>query len=102
MNASMFLRSASMQGDMLPLMSTTNTMSATPLVLARACGAGAAAAGAAMPGQTWSMVAACTGASASVTPGAGSAEGVGCAEGVASVLRGEGGSRGSVSVMLQL
>src|SRR4051794_7836561 len=49
MNASMFLRSASMHGAMLPLMSTTNTMSATPLVLARACGAGAASAGSAMP-----------------------------------------------------
>ena len=40
MNASMFLRSASMQVAMLPLTSTTNTRSATPLVLARACGAG--------------------------------------------------------------
>ena len=49
MNASMFLRSASMQGAMLPLMSTTNTISATPLVFARACGTGAEAAGAATP-----------------------------------------------------
>ena len=49
MNASMFLRSASMQGAMLPLMSTTNTISATPFVFARACGAGAEAAGAATP-----------------------------------------------------
>ena len=38
-----------MQGAMLPLMSTTNTISATPLVFARACGAGAEAAGAATP-----------------------------------------------------
>src|SRR3954465_10210997 len=49
MNASMFLRSASMQGAMLPLMSTTNTISATPLVFARCCGAGAETAGAATP-----------------------------------------------------
>ena len=40
-----------MQGAMLPLMSTMNTMSATPLVLARACG-GDAGAGSAIPAWT--------------------------------------------------
>src|ERR671911_182291 len=52
MNVSMFFRRASMQGDMLPLTSIRNTMSATPLVLVRDCGIGAAAAGAATPAET--------------------------------------------------
>src|SRR3954469_9382990 len=43
-NASIFLRSASMIGDMLPVTSMRNTTSATPLVFARVCGAAAGAA----------------------------------------------------------
>ena len=39
MNASILVRSASIQGAMLPLMSTINTMSATPFVFAFSGGA---------------------------------------------------------------
>ncbi|CAA9350115.1 MAG: hypothetical protein AVDCRST_MAG11-3469, partial [uncultured Gemmatimonadaceae bacterium] len=44
MNTSMFLRSASMHGAMLPDTSIRNTMSATPRVFARGAGAGASVA----------------------------------------------------------
>ena len=43
-NVSMFFRSASMIGAMLPLTSMRNTTSATPLVFVRVCGAAAGAA----------------------------------------------------------
>lgn len=49
MKTSMLRCSASMQAAMLPLASTTNTRSATPLVLARIHGSGASGTGSAMP-----------------------------------------------------
>src|SRR5688572_8571241 len=71
----MFFRRASMMGAMLPLTSMRNTTSATPLVLARVCGAAAGAAGSDCPADS-----AATGSAT----GAGTAAG-GAAEGVANV-----------------
>src|SRR5687767_14299378 len=124
MNVSMFLRSASMHGAMLPLMSITNTMSATPLVFERPCGRGGAGAGASIPGEPASIKPASGATGASVGPAGsneasatgsaggvvasptGSAGGVvaspetGASDGVVPKSGGEDGSRGSVPVML--
>jgi hypothetical protein len=113
MNVSMFRRSASMHGAMLPLMSMTNTMSATPFVFERACGRGGAGAGASIPGEPASVKPASGATGASIGPagskeasatssagGAGASLETGSSDGVVPKSGGEDGSGRSVPDML--